>query len=365
MNYRKATLQSTVDITTAKTETIEINLSDVISRISVVLELINDGNNPTNHPLAAIKTIQIVDGSKVIASMTGYAAQALSYNTGGKMPHNELNYEDNAYARCCIPLDFGRYLYDPDFGLDPKKYKNLQLNIAHDYSLGGCSPDGAYLRVIADVFDQKIANPVGYLQSKEITSFIPAEGSIQPVNLPLDNDIRMIMIMNVNDNEEPDIQFEQVLVDEEDGKRVILNCLTMDLIRDAALRHGRFEEYFSGHLAATTADEFWLSACKDIQIGGLCDTNDVILTFNWSGGRKREMYASAATYFGANVSGLCPHGSVPIYFGNQQDPSDWWQVQNVGKAKLLLTPREVAGAVTIDTNKTTDVIVQGFQKYLA
>lgn len=364
MNYRKATLQSTISITTAQTETIEINLSDVISRISVVLELVNNGNNPTNHPLAAIKKIQIIDGSKVIASMTGYAAQALAFNDGGKTPHNELNYEDNGYARCFIPMDFGRYLYDPDLGLDPKKYKNLQLNIEHDYSLGGCSPDGAYLRVVADVFDQKVAHPVGYLQAKEISAHTPSGAAGKVINLPLDNDIRMIMIMNVNDNEEPDIQFEDVLVDEEDGKRVILDVKCMDLIRDVALRHGRFSEYLSGHLATTTDDEFWLTACKDIQVGGLCDLNDAVLTFTWSGGRSRVFYASAATYFGCIVSGLCPHGSVPVYLGNQQDPSDWWNVQNVGKARLKLTPRLAAGALSADTEKTTDVIVQSFQKYL-
>lgn len=363
MNYRKATLLGTIDITTAKPETIEINVSDVISRISVVLELINNGNNPTNHPLAAIKTFEILDGSKVIASMTGYGVQALSYNTSGKMPHNELNYEDNAYARCYVPLDFGRWLYDPELGLDPKKFKNLQLRIDHNYALGGCSPDGAYLRVLADMFDQKVPSPAGYLQSKEIKSFVPAEGSPEYVNLPLDNDIRMLMIMNVNDNEEPDIQFEDVKIDEEDGKRVILECKCMDLIRDVASRHGRFEEYFSGHLAAATDDEFWLSACKDIQLGGFADVAGSVMKFKWSGGRAREIQASAAAYFGINASGLCPHGSVPVYFGNQADPNDWWNVTNIGKARLVLSPREVAGAITIDTEKTTDIIVQSFQKY--
>lgn len=363
MNYRQANLLATVDITTAGTKTVDISVKDVVSRISIILELINNGNDPTNHPLAAIPKIEVIDGSDVIASMSGYGAQAMSYYSNGKMPHNELNYEDNGYARCFIPLDFGRFLFDPEFALDPSKFKNPQLRITHDYSLGACSPDGAYLRVIADLFDQKSANPQGFLQSREVFSFTPAEGSSEYVALPLDNEIRKLIIMNVNDNEEPDVQFEDIKIDEEDGKRIIFEGKTMDLIRAESTMFDRFTEYLSGHLAATTANEFWLTACKDIQVGGLCDANDAILTFNWTGGRSRDFYGSAATYFGAIVSGRCPHGAVPIFFGQQDDPNDWWDVKNVGKARVKITPRSVAGAVTIDTEKTTDVLVQSAQRY--
>lgn len=362
MNYRRAELLGTTAITTAATPSIDIKVSDVISRIGIIIELVNNGNNPTNHPLAALPKVELVDGSRVMASMTGYGCQAMSYYDTGKMPHNELNYEDNGYARCYVPLNFGRYLWDPVFGFDPKKFKMPQLRITHDYSLGGCSPDNAYLRVVADMFDQKEANPIGYLHNKEVHSFTPADGAEEPILLPLDHTIRKLIMMNVNDNEEPDIQFLSVKLSEEDGKRIVFDGLTMDLIRDEAMRYGRFTEYLSGHLAATTADEFWLSACKDIQVGGLCDANDKILTFTWTGGRSRSFYGSAATYFGAIVSGRCPHGAVPMLFGDQNDPDDWWDVSNVGKVKLSLTPR-AATPGGCDTEKTTDVLVQSVETY--
>lgn len=359
MNYRQATLLATTQITTAGTEPISLAGLDSISRLYAVIELVNNGNNPTNHPLAAMPMIDIVDGSDVIASMKGYGAQAMSYYDTGKMPHNELNYEDNGWARVTVPINFGRFLWDPELALNPKNFKNLLLRVKHDYSLGGCSPDNAYLRIFADMFDEKVITPVGYLQSKEIFSFTPAAGAAKYVGLPMDNDIRKIVVMNVNDNEEPDIQFESIVIDEDKGKHIVVDCQTMDLIRRSAEAYDRFTEYFSGHLATTTDDEFWLSACKDIQVGGLCDLNDAVLTFTWSGGRSRVFYASAATYFGGIVSGRCPHGSVPILFGNQNEPDDWWKVENVGEARAKLTPR----ASSCDTEKTTDVIVQSLQRY--
>jgi len=360
MNHRQAELLATEAITTAGTKTIDINIRDIISRITLVLELINNGNNPTNHPLAAIKTIEVIDGSDVVHSLTGYAAQSMAYYDSGRMPHNELNYEDNAYARCFVPLNFGRYLYDELLALDPAHFRNLQLRIVHDYSLGGCSPDNAYLRVLADLFDEKAPSPIGFLSNKEVFSYTPATGSAKYIELPLDNVIRKLLVMNTNDNEEPDVQFETIKIDEEDGKRTLVDCKTMDLIRMASTIYGQFQEYFSGHLAATTDDEFWLTACKDINIGGLADVASVILNYTWSGGRARIFQASAAAYFGAIVSGRCPHGAVPVLFGKQDISEDWWDVTRIGKARIIVTPR---ADPAIDTEKTTDIIVQGLQRY--
>lgn len=362
MNYRRATLLATTGITTAATKSIDIKDTDVISRIGIILELINNGITVTNHPLAALPKIEIVDGSTVIASMTGYGAQAMSYYGTGVMPHNELNYEDNGYARCYVPINFGRFLYDPILGLDPTKFKNLQLRITHDYSLGGCSPDGAYLRVVADMFDQKSATPVGYLLNKEIFSFTPATGAEEPILLPLDNMIRKIIIMNTNDAEEPDVQFESVKLSENTGKRIVFDGLTMDLIRDASMKFGRFSEYVSARMNAGGTLTLYLSQCKDIQFGMMEDTVDSLPIFIWTGGRVRAFTLAQAGFIGANVSGRCPHGAVPMFFGDQADPADWWDVSNVGKVQLSLTPRALAGGV-VNLLKTTDVIVQSLQPY--
>lgn len=359
MKYRQAELLATEQITTAGTKTIDINLKDVISRLSIILELINNGTNPTNHPLAVITSVEVIDGSEVIASLSGYAAQAISYYNTGNMPHNELNYEDNGYARCVIPLEFGRFLYDPDLALDPMKYRNLQLRIAHNYALGGSSPDNAYLRILGDLFDEKVPAPVGFLLNKEVISFTPSAGSAKPVELPLDNSIRKLLIINTNDDEEPDVEFETVKIDEEDGKRIVVDCLTMDLIRAAATNFGRFGELLSAYVTAET-EEFWTSAGKDVQISVIADAADVLPVYSWSGGRARTIIAAAEGFLAAMISGRCPHGAVPVFFGKQNDMDDWWDVTRLGKARITLTPR---ADPAINTDKTTDVIVQSLQRY--
>jgi len=360
MNYRMAEILATMSITTAHTEPISLKGLDCISRLMVVIELVNSTSVAVNHPLAALPKIEIVDGSDRIASMTGYEAQAMAYYDTGKMPHNELNYENNAYCRSFVPFNFGRYLYDPDLALDPAKFSNLQLRISHDRSLGGCTPDSAYIRVFADLFDEKRPSPVGYLQSKEIFSFIPATGAKEYVDLPVDNDIRKIIVMNTNDAEEPDIQFETIKIDENKGKHVLYEGLTMDLIRVSSLDYAPFQEYLSGRMDALGAWTTYLSASKDIQVGMLADDVTTLPIFVWSGGRVRVYTAAAAGFLGAVVSGRCPHGSVPILFGNQQDPGDWWNLDHVDDARMKLTPR---ADPAINLLKTTDTVVQSLQKY--
>lgn len=354
MNYRNTVLAATTSIATAATKVIDLDLKDVISRITVVVEVVNTSYAPTDHPLAVIKKIEIVDGSEVIFSLNGYQAQALSYYNNGKMDHNELNYENVATCRTSVTLNFGRWLYDELFALDPNKYRNLQLRIEHDKSLGGCAPAAGNLRVFADLFDEKAVSPTGFLGAKEIFAYTPTAGAVEYIILPTDNTIRMLLVINTNDNEEPDIQFETIKIDEDDGKRIIYDGLTMDLLRLESNRFGRFTEYLSGR-TGTAAESFYLSACKDIQLG-VIGSSDTQAYFHgaWSGGRKRSIKGSATIEFGGNCSGRCPHGAMPILFGKPEDPDDWWNVRNIGKARIQLTPR----STTCDTNKTNEVVGQ-------
>lgn len=360
MLYRQAEIIATESIATAGTKLEDINIAAPISRLLIMLELVNTSYTPANHPLAALKSIEIIDGSDHLTSMKGYSAQAMAYYDRGQMDHNELNYENKATIRAAVSLNFGRYLYDPVLALDPAKFRNLQLSIAHDKALGGCTPTTGNIRVIADVFDEKKISPAGFLMSKQVKTFVPVQGVPEPTELPGDHWIRKVLMMNTNDDEEPDILFEKVKVDEDTDERVPFECLTMDLIRSMECRFGRFIEYLSGRPMAVGQD-YYLTAAKDVQLPVIAVSTATGNFFGaWSGGRKRNIKGDDLIDFGCNVSGRCPHGAVPIFFGNQDDMDDWWDVTKVGKARLTLTPR---ATLETDTEGTTEIIVQSLRKY--
>lgn len=364
MNYRNAVLLATKSIEDSGTETIDLDLKDVISRITVSVSGTNATYVPAGHPASIVTSIQIVDGSEVIFSMNGRQAQALSFYNNHHMDINALNYEGGASAKASITLNFGRYLYDEMFALDPGKYRNLQLKVAHDKALGGCTPTAGSIRVFADLFDEKVITPVGYLKGREIFSYTPVPGAAEYVTLPTDETIRMLLPMNISYVQEPNIQFKTVKLDEDDGKHIIFDGPCTDLLRMEGNIYDRISESLSGRVITDTTP-FYISACKDIQVTivhmALVDTN---VWHPWAGGAIAVFDSSADTLVRGIATGRCPHGAVPILFGKQNDPDDWWDVSRVGKARLILTPKD--GTVNEDgcSNATTnDVIVQSAVKY--
>ena len=358
MNYRQAVLLDTTNFSASGTKKVGLDVSDPISRLVIVAEVTNSDYTPTDHPVAVISKVEIVDGSEVIASLSGFSAQAMDFYDNGVMSHNELNYENVAVCRATVAINFGRWLYDEMFALDPKKYRNPQLKISHDYSLGGCSPSSVNIRVIADMFDEKHISPEGFLRSQEIFSYAPVAGAKEYIDIPTDHPLRKLVIMNTNDNEEPDVEFETIKLVEDEGKRILIDCTCMDLIRTMECRYPRIEEYLSGRVG-TAGEEFYVTACKDIMLGVIgASGTQAYFHGAWSGGRLRSIKGSATIEFGGQCSGRCPHGAVPILFGKQDDPMDWFDVSRIGKVQLQLTPR-----ATTDTNKNNVIIGQFKQRY--
>lgn len=363
MNYRQAELLATTNFTSSGTKTVDINVSDLISRIIIVTEAENNDYDPDGHPADFLTGIEVVDGSEVIFSMDGRAAQALHYYSNGLIDHNELNAENHGILRAAFTLDFGRHIYDELYALDPSKFKNLQLRISHDYSNAGCGLSSLNLRVLADMFDEKVVSPVGFLLSKEIFSFSPADGAAEYVELPVDEVIRKLMIINTSDSECPDVQFERIKLDEEDGKRVIIDALCKDVIRMYEHLYPRFFELLASR-GTSSGTDFYITPLFDVQMS-FESTQAAATDFYcpWSGGRVQAVTTAADCLFQALVSGHCPHGAVPLLFGKQAVPEDWWDVSRVNKARLKLTPRANDTLGGCDTTEPTHVIVQQAKRY--
>lgn len=354
MQTRYTQILAAESITTAGTKTIDINLNDCISRLLVVVELTNNGWTCTGHPAGVITKCELVDGSYVIASLSGYQMQAMARYAAGKMDHNELNFEDNAVCRAAMSIYFGRYLWDEMFALDPKRFNNLQLKITHNYALGGCTPDAATLAVHADVFDEKSVSPAGFMMTKEHYSYTPTAGAIEYIDLPTDHPIRMMLLGNTNDNEEPDVQIETLKISQDHDKVIPFDGKVMDLIRLYECQYSRVEEYLSGRINAA-ATYFYVTGCKDI-LAGFNEANavDTYFYLTWTGGRKLKYTAGAAVYINGPVSYRCIHGYVPFPCGMLNEPASWWDVPSIGSVRAELTPR----SASCDTNLDNRVVLQ-------
>jgi hypothetical protein len=359
MNYRHSEILAAESITTAGTKTVDINLIDAISRISIIVNATNASWTPTDHPAKILKSIDLVDGSNVLYSLNGGQCKAMDFYDMGKSAGDEVNYDDNGISRCTYHLNFGRHLFDEELAVDPSRFSNLQLKINHDYSLGSGAPDACTLGVYADLFDEKKPSFIGYLMSKEIYSVDSVSAQTKYVDLPTDYPIRKLLAMCWHDNECPDLTVGNVKLTEEHDKRIVVDTGIMEWIRAHQNRWGRYDEYLCGRTGATIA--FYVSPHFDVNIALYANGTTLADVFRtWSGGGKQVIDADTDGDFIAHVEGTAPFGAIPFAFGKQDDPSDWWDVTRLQSARAKIVQGTIG---TADTSATLDVCTQQLRRY--
>jgi len=359
MKYRNSEILAAESITTAGTKTIDVNLVDPISRLSIIVVARNASWTPTDHPAKILKSIDFVDGSNVLCSLSGGQAKAVDFFDTGRAAGDELNYDDNGYSRCTYHLNFGRELYDEELGVDPTRFNNLQLKINHDYALGSGAPDECTLSVHADLFDESKPTFQGFLMAKELYSVDSVSGQTKYVDLPTDHVIRKLLVMCWHDNECPDLTVGHVKITEDHDKRVLIDTGVQEWIRAQQNLWGRYEEYLCGLSAA--AAPFYVSPHFDLNVmPKAIDATAAGMWSAWSGGGKHVVDADTDGYFVAFVTGTCPMGAVPFAFGKQAQIGDWWDVTKLGSARLKVVQGTIG---TADTSATLDVLTQQLVRY--
>lgn len=358
MLYRLSKLLAATSIMTAGTHILDINVRDAISRITVIVRGTNSAWTPVGHPSLIVKKLELVDGSDVLFGMRGCYAQATSFYGTGRQPFSYCNYTDNGICVAAIPIDFGRYLYDPDLALLPDRFNNLQLRIEHDYSLGGATPDACTLEVWADLFDEKKPVASGFLQSKSHWAKTLVANTIDYVELPTDHPVRLLMPAAFSNDEEPDINIDNVKLTEDHDKRVLLEAGTLELLQMQEALWPMYEDYGEGQTSAGANVEFFFTPCKDLQLTAFPrEDTDTAINLPWSGGNGRNIMGDVQALINVHASGRCPHGVIPLPMGRMEQIDDWWDVTRLGNARLKM---QTGGG---DTSALYEVLLQQMRRY--
>lgn len=354
MNYRKATVYSETDASTAKTESIDLNLTDIISRLQVRFNIINASAAITDHPAKIAKKVEIVDGSDVLWSLTGQEIEAMDFYDTDRPRDYELDYRGFWPCQLNLKLNFGRYLYDPLLAFNCAKFNNPQLKVTHDKALGGSAPGSMKLQVIADVFDEKVPTPTGFLTSKEYYSFACAATTYKTVDMPTDYVLRKMLIKSQYPTNSFTDQIDEIRIDENNLKKIPLDLNMFHYLGSIENAHPLYQEHvafsgaeFGGYLYVTPGE---YPAVAWNQSG----TPTAYLTADQGGGKLTVTGAGSSTYR-ALVSGYLPHCCVPIEFGDQQKLEDWYDITKIKDLNLRLH--------TVPATGTVEVITQQLRKY--
>ncbi len=348
--YRTTTLLAAKDIGAAATETIDIKVQDIISRINIYWQTkIVTVSVELAALVEPIKKVTLVDGSDVLISLTGEEIYALNYYD--RMVHGdyEASLTVNDFTKVTLSLDFGRWLWDPAWALDPKRFSHLQLKIEHSEALANTAVVINELIVEAMVFDDKKVTPKGFFMNKEIFTYTPTASGSEFIDLPTDHTIRKLLIQSDSTDKNPFEVLDQVKLSQDNDKKIPFNLTGEEFYRTWAHLWPRIE-YNMILDAVVTAKTIFAVASYDADIAIQYDdtdfvtaqTNFALPTYTNNKialGASVDIQADRAT-----VGGRIPFSVMCWPFGSQADDADWFDVGGIGSLQLINKGASAVGA---------------------
>jgi hypothetical protein len=363
MRVRDVVLQDRYALNDAGSWTFNLNLVDPITELKVWFYAKNNAAGPNEAGCIPylINEIAVVDGSEVIASLNGPEAFALSFYNQGYMPYHHQQQQGGMSQYWCLPIQFGRTLTDQEWIFDPTKFRNPQLriqwNLANIAAVGanGYATGTAMVSVWAKVMEEG-ATPRGYLMSKEVKEFTSAASGDEVTYLPVDFDIRKLMIRGYVAGGALPTVFTNIKLSQDEDKWIPVDLKTDDFIflmwdwfkegyinlrqqaDDNELREHYFDAYSFGQAVGGEDDDI-------VGISGFA-TNQYTLHAITDAGA-----GSSDVRHWVRGSGVNPFSTLCYPFGEQGDREDWLAVRPMGNLRLLLTQGAANYTVQIVTQQ--------------
>lgn len=364
MNYRLATILARENHDADITKVIDLNLADPVSQFHIVYEPQNTSSvAPTAHPAKCISKIELVDGSDVLFSLSGQEAQAVNFYDTGKVPANIINNWNENLSEMIFNINFGRYLWDPLFAFDPKKFINPQLKITISIASGGAVSDNGYLTVFANIFEEKVITPEGFLMHKEIKDYVPGASAHEYTDLPTDFAYRKLFVKAQQYGRGPEYLIDTLKLSEDNDKRIPLSLTGFQLLRAITSQRGPYRE----NLLVSGGSTEWYFYCTPCYwpMGTISVFEDTAPTNTFAvgfpdGGRGLVPMSDMGSNMSIDVVGWCPHGVIEIPFGLQDDPADWYDVTKLGSLRL-----DILATANYTTGDSCAVFLQQLRKYAA
>ncbi|HEA65811.1 hypothetical protein LCGC14_0823720 [marine sediment metagenome] len=358
MDTRVATILSPEDLGAAGTKIININLQDVISRISIAFKTTNVSEVMTEHPAANLTRIELIDGSDVLFSLTGLQAQALNFYDRRNKPYSYIDDISGHAETAVIGIDFGRFLYDPIMAFDPKKFISPQLKITWDEDI--CEVDTTVNECIvrAHIFDGKEVTPTGFITSKEIYSYLVQTSGFHYIDLPVDHVMKQLYVKCRYADESFFGLLDSARLSEENDRKIPFDLTMTELLHDALESYGYcFEHAYLNGIDTVTV--FYAMPC-DLEYVGYSPYGAADASAIWStgGGKYRKVGTSTSINHKAMIMGALPHGVMPLLPKPSDNLEDWYKVPAL--ESLLLRIKDTASVADV---ATAEILVSQFRPY--
>ena len=347
----------------ASTKTIDLDLVDPVSALYIEAEAVNGTtSNEDNFISDIITKIEIVDGSELLASLRMNQLEALHFYKLGRAPVLFPSEWGAGAQRHGAYLLFGRKLWDPEYAIDLMKFKNPQLKIT--WNLAAITPVSATtafatgtfkLTVVAKTMEEFPA-PGKYLMPKELESFTSSSssGAEERKELPTDYPYRMLMTRHYLEGYDPLEVTSDLKLTADADKFIAFNRKLRQLDAEALAKWGIIE--FTHNIYRATGGVVRGLCQMETQFEFKPNTSTqftvFVHTLNFSGNVTLETQTPAGGSAGTRLywgqeKGHSLHATVPIPFGDLDNPASWFDPRPYKKLELIFTSGGTAGACQI------------------
>ena len=191
-----------------------LDINSPISAIDLLYEATTGASSGRNHYLHQdVSRIEVVDGSDVLYSLNMKDGMAVNCYAHKKFPYMSIDERASTVNRETVRINFGRFLGDPEYYLNPNDFTNLQLKETHALTIASDSGYGTgtgVLSVIVHLMEGDLPAPKAFLMNKEVFSYTSAASGVQIIELPDDYPIRAMFLHSLEANVAIDTDLSRV-----------------------------------------------------------------------------------------------------------------------------------------------------------
>lgn len=226
--------------------------------------------NQGDHVIDYISAIELLDGGLVLASVSGRELIAENCYRLGDMPAHDIDIAASGTPQQSCFFLFGRFLFDPDYYLDPSNYRNLQLKVttnltaaAGTYTTGSLAVD-----VMAHVMDEGAGAYQGYFAPKTVKTWTTAASGTEEIDMPTEDKILLVLAGSHEDNiaVETDVSDWKLTADAD--KHIIFDFDSADWKLRCISQFGRFNSYMQQAIQDTDVVDAALDYILDVGFVG-------------------------------------------------------------------------------------------------
>jgi hypothetical protein len=342
------------------TKILDLKTTDPISGLRLDFEATNGGtSNKSNFINDIVTKVEIVDGSDQLLSLNLKQAQALQWYQTNVPPYirpGELNSGNQNEHGLFL---FGRFLWDPEYYLDLKKFNNPQLKITTDEdavrAMGATGFLSGSFKVTINlhVIEEGASEPKGFFMNKEFYSFTSGTSGDEHVDLPRDYPYSRLILRAHKAGNDVDENISNLKISCDAGKFIPIDKKVKKLYQANEEDYGPMSIRYYLYRKNGEAITHIINHDPVVSLEPWAAKRITGALNSWSGGLTLYLYTDAGAavdseeMIGMVVTGSCPHSTIDIPFGLIAEPATFFDPKKFEDIDLILTQAAAANVQVV------------------